>query len=82
MSLQSSTLGLRVLSSSLVWATFSGHSLSLRALFRVSISISVWKISCRVWATTDTDKQLIVTSWLSVSFVKITGHHSRWWLKG
>lgn len=29
-----------------------------------------------------TDKQLIVTSWLSVSFMKITGHHSRWWLKG
>lgn len=56
LSLQSSTLGLRVLSSSLVWATFSGHSLSLRALFRLSISISVWKISCRVWATTDTER--------------------------
>ena len=89
LSLQSSTLGLRVLSSSLVWATFSGHSLSLRALFRDSISISVWKISCRVWTTTDTERNYrktmnckAVVVDLSVSFMKITGQHSRWWLQG
>lgn len=49
LSLQSSTLGLRVLSSRRVWATLSGFSLSRIAFFKASISISVWKISWRVW---------------------------------
>ncbi len=40
LSLQSSTLGLRDLSSSRVWATLSGFSLSRIAFFKASISIS------------------------------------------
>ena len=47
-SLHSSTLGRRVRHSSLVWATFSGHSLAMMDLSSSMMVSSVWKISCSV----------------------------------
>ena len=50
-SLQSSTLILLVLSSSLVWATFIGCSLSWIAFLNNSMFLSMSKISCMVYKT-------------------------------
>ena len=47
-SLHSSTLGRRVRHSSLVCATFSGHSLAMMDLSSSMMVSSVWKISCSV----------------------------------
>jgi hypothetical protein len=48
MSLHSSTLGRRLRHSSLVCATFSGHSLAMIALSSSVMVFSAWKISCSV----------------------------------
>ena len=48
LSLHSSTLGRRVRHSSLVCATFSGHSLAMMDLSSSMMVLSVWKISCSV----------------------------------
>ena len=48
LSLHSSTLGRRVRHSSLVCATFSGHSLAMMDLSSSMMVFSVWKISCSV----------------------------------
>ena len=48
MSLHSSTLGRQVRHSSLVCATFSGHSLAMMDLSRSMMVFSAWKISCSV----------------------------------
>lgn len=69
LSLQSSTLGLRDLSSRRVWATLSGFSLSLIAFFKASISISVWKISWRVWKQeSKREKESWLNKWQSHLF--------------
>lgn len=54
MSLQSSTLGRRVLHASLVCATFSGHSLAMMALSSNMMVFSAWKISCSVCGDQET----------------------------
>lgn len=69
LSLQSSTLGLRDLSSRRVWATLSGFSLSRIAFFKASISISVWKISWRVWKQeSKREKESWLNKWQSHLF--------------